>query len=136
MQLVSKEAEDLFQSSRSCQVVLASDKSRSTINVMATSDFVALQASFDDVDSPTEIKAKICEMGWKFWNAATEVHDKSTIAQSERRASQKLLDQLRKELHFIGTGEKEMDLGSCWQVGIFVVLLLLCLGVALELRVI
>lgn len=100
---ISKEAEDLFQLSGRSLQMLASDKARSTFNVMASGGFSIFQKSFRNLRAADNINASICEVGWKFWAAAKDVHSKSTIDASKKRASQRLLDRLQQGLETLDT---------------------------------
>ncbi|KAE9968132.1 hypothetical protein EG328_007772 [Venturia inaequalis] len=98
---LGRSAQELFTSSSECHSVLATDKARSAMHILATSEMAAFRDSFDNVCTSDDINAEICAVGWKFWHAATEVCQSSTLPLSDREHSQKMLDHLQQRLRHL-----------------------------------
>lgn len=88
---LSGKSEALFGSSAGYQCLLGKDRSRSTLNILAISDFGALSEAFCDLRAQTDVQQSLLDLGREFHTAAKQVQENSTLGPEERESSRRLL---------------------------------------------
>jgi hypothetical protein len=88
---LSGKSEALFGSSAGYQCLLSKDRSRSTLNIITTSDFATLSEAFCELKTQTDFQQSLLDLGREFHRAAKQVQENSTLDPEERESSRRLL---------------------------------------------